>query len=86
MRDAVVLDFTDTLTSSTSTRPSKELTDVRKNEDLWWCCAGGDTGVARNTVQAPASGAGLDQGDMGYGNSRGNCKIAGDGGVPPPAK
>ena len=40
-RNKVVLAFANTLTSSTATRSSKELTDVRENEDLWWCYADG---------------------------------------------
>ena len=62
MRDTVVLAFASTLTPSTAARSSQDLTDVRENEDLWWCRAGGsdgDTAVTRNIVQDPASGAGL---------------------------
>ena len=39
MRDAVMLVLANTLTSSTAARSSQNLTDVRKSEDLWWCCA-----------------------------------------------
>ena len=48
MRDAVVLAFANTLTPSIATRSGKRLTDVGKNEDLWWWCAdgaGGDSAV-----------------------------------------
>ena len=71
MRDAVVLALDNTCTSSTAARSSQDLTDVRKSEDLWWCCAhglGGDTAVTGNKVQVPAFGSGLGQADMGYGN------------------
>ena len=82
-RPAAVLSFANTLTSSAATRPDG------RNEDLWWCCDGGsrgDTAVTGDTVQAPASGAGLGQADTGYGNGRGNGRMAGGGSVSPPAK
>ena len=71
MRDKVVLAFTNNLTSSTTTRSSKELTDLRENEEIWWCGAdgsGGDTAVTGKIVQDPACRAGLGEAHMCYAN------------------
>ena len=89
MRNTVVLAFANSLTSSTAARSSQDLTDVRETEDPWWCCAdgsGGNTVVTCNFVQDAASGDGLGQTDVGYGNGCGNGKMVGGGSVPPPAK
>ena len=83
MRDAVVLALGNTLTPSIATRSGKKLTDVRKNEDLWWWYAdgaGGDSAVTTGEVQPPASGAGRGQADMG---GRGKGKMAGGRDVVP---
>ena len=42
----------------------------------------GDSAVTGGEVQAPASGAGLNQADMGCGSDRGKGMMAGGGGVP----
>ena len=81
MHDAVVLAFANTLTPSTAACPGKKLTDVRKNENLWWRHAdgaGGDSAGAGGKVQAPgADGAGRGKADKGHGRGRGKGKKAG---------
>ena len=46
MRDAVVLAFANALTPSTATRSGKNLTDVQKTGDFWWCDPGATPGCS----------------------------------------
>ena len=94
MRDTVVVAFANTSTPCTATCSEKKLTSGHKDKDLWLgCadCAGDDSVITGSQGQSPTSGAGhgpADMGcaDMGCGDGRGNGKMVGGGGVPPPAK
>ena len=80
MRDTVVV---------TATCSAKKLTSGQKDENLWLGCtdgAGYDCVITGRQGQSPTSGAGFDQAYMGCGSGRGNGKMVGVRGVPPPAK